>query len=67
MKDSYRGAIIGAGLAGLGMAMRLTAAGDNSFIIQEKSDRIGGTWRDTTCFDPNAYDMIQACPLQVAA
>jgi cation diffusion facilitator CzcD-associated flavoprotein CzcO len=39
-------AILGAGLGGLGMAMRLRAAGDESFIILEKADRVGGTWRD---------------------
>ena len=48
MKKSYRVAIIGAGLAGLGIAMRLKAAGENSFVILEKSDRAGGTWRDNS-------------------
>ena len=46
MKKSYRVAIIGAGFAGIGMAMRLKAEGENSFVILEKSDRVGGTWRD---------------------
>jgi cation diffusion facilitator CzcD-associated flavoprotein CzcO len=39
-------AIIGAGAAGLCMAMRLKQAGRNQFTIFEKSDRVGGTWRD---------------------
>lgn len=48
MRKSYRLAIIGAGLAGLGMAMRLKAEGETSFVILEKSDRVGGTWRDNS-------------------
>ena len=41
-------AILGAGLGGLGMAARLKMAGENSFVILEKADRVGGTWRDNT-------------------
>jgi len=48
VKKSYRVAIIGAGLAGLGMAMRLKADGEDLFVILEKSDRVGGTWRDNS-------------------
>ncbi len=39
-------AILGAGLGGLGMAMRLRAEGEDSFVVLEKADRVGGTWRD---------------------
>ncbi|MEN3950953.1 NAD(P)/FAD-dependent oxidoreductase [Iodidimonas sp. SYSU 1G8] len=39
-------AIIGAGVAGLCMAMRLKRAGIDSFTIYEKSAGVGGTWRD---------------------
>ena len=39
-------AIIGAGFAGVGMAIRLLKAGIDSFVIYERSDRIGGTWRE---------------------
>lgn len=38
--------IIGAGFAGLGMAIRLQQAGIKNFVILERSDRVGGTWRD---------------------
>lgn len=38
-------AIIGAGAAGLCMAIRLKAAGYTSFVIYEAADRPGGTWR----------------------
>lgn len=41
-------AILGAGAAGLCMAMRLRDAGIDSFTIFEKSDGVGGTWRDNT-------------------
>ena len=39
-------AIIGAGAAGLAMAMRLRRAGHRDFTILERSDGIGGTWHD---------------------
>ena len=44
----FQVAIIGAGLGGLGMGMRLTQAGQHSFLILESSDAVGGTWRDNT-------------------
>ncbi|HYS37486.1 MAG TPA: NAD(P)/FAD-dependent oxidoreductase, partial [Pseudonocardiaceae bacterium] len=40
-------AIIGAGFAGLCMAIRLTEAGI-PFTVYEKADDIGGVWRDNT-------------------
>ena len=39
-------AIIGSGFAGLGMAIRLRQAGMTDFIIAEKAESVGGTWRD---------------------
>ena len=44
----YKVAILGAGFGGLGMAARLKERGEDSFVILEKADRIGGTWRDNT-------------------
>ncbi len=41
-------AILGAGAAGLCMAIQLREAGIESFTIYEKSDGVGGTWRDNT-------------------
>ena len=38
--------IIGAGFAGLGMAIRLRQEGIHNIIILERSDQVGGTWRD---------------------
>jgi cation diffusion facilitator CzcD-associated flavoprotein CzcO len=43
-----RVAIIGSGFSGLGLAIQLRKAGIESFTILEKSDRLGGTWRDNT-------------------
>lgn len=41
-------AIIGAGFAGIGMAIRLKQEGIHSFTIFERADDVGGTWRDNT-------------------
>ena len=46
--EVYEVAILGAGLAGLGMGMKLKMAGEESFVILEKEDRVGGTWRDNS-------------------
>jgi len=40
--------IIGAGMAGILTAIRLRESGYENFVIYEKSDRVGGTWRDNT-------------------
>ena len=41
-------AIIGAGLSGLGMAAALKADGCQEFVVIERADDLGGTWRDNT-------------------
>ena len=41
-------AIIGAGLSGLCMAIKLKEAGFTNFHIFEKAEKVGGTWRDNT-------------------
>ncbi len=41
-------AIIGAGFAGIGTAIKLKKAGIESFTIFERAGEIGGTWRDNT-------------------
>jgi cation diffusion facilitator CzcD-associated flavoprotein CzcO len=43
-----RTAIVGTGFAGLGMAIRLKQEGDDDFVLLERADDIGGTWRDNT-------------------
>jgi cation diffusion facilitator CzcD-associated flavoprotein CzcO len=41
-------AIIGSGFAGLGMAIVLKRRGENDFVVLERADDVGGTWRDNT-------------------
>jgi cation diffusion facilitator CzcD-associated flavoprotein CzcO len=45
---SLRCAIIGAGMAGILSAVKLSEAGLTDFTIYEKADRVGGTWRENT-------------------
>jgi cation diffusion facilitator CzcD-associated flavoprotein CzcO len=40
--------IVGAGFAGLAMAVRLKEAGIDDFVVLERGDDVGGTWRDNT-------------------
>ena len=41
-------AIVGAGFAGIGTAIRLAREGGRSFALLERGERVGGTWRDNT-------------------
>ncbi|WP_069165023.1 flavin-containing monooxygenase [Nocardia altamirensis] len=47
-KPDHEIVIIGAGLSGLGAAMKLTRAGIKDFVILERGGDVGGTWRDNT-------------------
>jgi cation diffusion facilitator CzcD-associated flavoprotein CzcO len=40
--------IVGAGFAGLGAGARLKRSGIDDFVILERADQVGGTWRDNT-------------------
>lgn len=40
--------IIGAGFGGLCMGIKLQEAGHHDFVIAEKADEVGGTWRENT-------------------
>ncbi|MFN5703768.1 MAG: flavin-containing monooxygenase [Gammaproteobacteria bacterium] len=40
--------IIGTGFGGLGMAIQLQKSGISDFMLLEKADAIGGTWRDNS-------------------
>jgi cation diffusion facilitator CzcD-associated flavoprotein CzcO len=46
--SSVRIAIVGAGFGGLGTAIRLRANGVSDFVILERGQDIGGTWRDNS-------------------
>lgn len=41
-------AIIGSGFSGLGAAIRLDEAGHRDFLVFERGNDVGGTWRDNT-------------------
>jgi cation diffusion facilitator CzcD-associated flavoprotein CzcO len=41
-------AIVGAGLAGIGMAIALRRAGVEDFVVLERAAALGGTWRDNS-------------------
>lgn len=40
--------VIGTGFSGLGMAIQLKRDGREDFVVLEKADDVGGTWRDNT-------------------
>jgi cation diffusion facilitator CzcD-associated flavoprotein CzcO len=41
-------AIVGAGLSGVGMAIALRRDGIEDFVVLERADDLGGTWRDNS-------------------
>jgi cation diffusion facilitator CzcD-associated flavoprotein CzcO len=41
-------AIVGSGFAGLGMAIKLKQDGVENFVILERAEDLGGTWRENT-------------------
>ncbi|MET9396820.1 NAD(P)/FAD-dependent oxidoreductase [Kitasatospora sp. NPDC002965] len=43
-----RVAVIGSGFGGLGAGVRLRRAGITDFVILERADSVGGTWRDNS-------------------
>src|ERR1700741_3128787 len=40
--------VVGAGFAGLGTATKLDEPGRTDFVVVDKGDTVGGTWRDNT-------------------
>jgi cation diffusion facilitator CzcD-associated flavoprotein CzcO len=59
-KRPVKVAIIGAGMSGICMAIKLQDAGIDTYTIFEKADDVGGTWRDNTypgltCDIPSRY------------
>jgi cation diffusion facilitator CzcD-associated flavoprotein CzcO len=48
LEVDYDVVIIGTGFSGIGMAIKLQQAGIDSFKLIERSDEVGGTWRDNT-------------------
>jgi cation diffusion facilitator CzcD-associated flavoprotein CzcO len=44
----YRVVVVGAGFGGIGMAAALKRAGIQDFLVVDRADDLGGTWRDNT-------------------
>lgn len=62
-----RVAVVGAGFAGLGMAIRLKQEGIEDFVVLERAGEVGGTWRDNTypgssCDVPSALYSFSFAP-----
>ncbi|MFF4954525.1 flavin-containing monooxygenase [Streptomyces chattanoogensis] len=47
-RDHVRVAVIGSGFGGLGAAVRLRRQGITDFVVLERADAVGGTWRDNS-------------------
>ncbi|MEU1625768.1 NAD(P)/FAD-dependent oxidoreductase [Streptomyces sp. NPDC020096] len=45
-REHKRVAVIGSGFGGLGVGVRLRREGVTDFVILERADAVGGTWRD---------------------
>lgn len=48
MQTDFQVGIIGAGFGGMIAALRLKETGRHSFVIFERADEVGGTWRENT-------------------
>ena len=48
MSEHAHIAIVGAGFSGIGMAIRLKQEGIEDFVVLERAEELGGTWRDNT-------------------
>lgn len=47
-RKHVRVAVIGSGFGGLGAAVRLRRQGITDFVVLERADSVGGTWRDNS-------------------
>ena len=45
-KTHFDTIVVGTGFAGLGMAIKLKEEGQDDFVILERAQDVGGTWRD---------------------
>jgi len=48
MSDAQSAVVIGAGLGGLCIGAQLKKANFENFVILEKAEKVGGTWRENT-------------------
>ena len=42
----YDTIVVGAGISGIAAAYKMNQAGYHDYVVLEKADRVGGTWRD---------------------
>lgn len=62
-----RVAIVGAGFSGLSVASRLRERGEESFVVLERGESVGGVWRDNTypsvaCDVPSHFYSLSFAP-----
>ncbi|GHB37790.1 Baeyer-Villiger monooxygenase [Streptomyces viridiviolaceus] len=48
VREHVRVAVVGSGFGGLGAAVRLRREGITDFVVLERADSVGGTWRDNS-------------------
>ncbi|MFV0129458.1 flavin-containing monooxygenase [Streptomyces sp. HMX112] len=65
--ERVRVAVIGSGFGGLGAAVRLRREGVTDFVVLERADSVGGTWRDNSypgcaCDVPSHLYSFSFCP-----
>ncbi|WP_410595722.1 flavin-containing monooxygenase [Amycolatopsis sp. lyj-23] len=48
MTERFKVVIVGTGFSGLGQAIQLEKAGIRDYVLLEKADEVGGTWRDNS-------------------
>ncbi len=48
MTDEHQVVIVGAGFSGIGMAARLRTMGIDDFVVLDRGNDLGGTWRDNS-------------------
>ena len=48
MNGEHRVVVVGAGFSGIGMASRLRAMGIEDFVVLDRGNDLGGTWRDNS-------------------
>ncbi|MDP9182885.1 MAG: NAD(P)/FAD-dependent oxidoreductase, partial [Actinomycetota bacterium] len=48
MKQHYPLVVVGSGFSGLCAAIKLKESGREDFVVLERSNDVGGTWRDNT-------------------
>jgi len=64
---TYDTIVIGAGISGIATAHKMQQAGYDNYLVLEKADRVGGTWRDNNypgcgCDVPSALYSFSFAP-----